>query len=380
MAVDYCADGTVTTTTADDDGRRARPRVRDGFAVRVRHHARAHGRQRRRVPPGRHAGRLPRRVRELRGPGGRGHGGGVGVPDRGARPVPQRRVPRLRGRPARRASRTGGGRRRRSRSAGSGRRTTRPGARSTPRSAGSPSDAIPTIPTSATRRCRSSTWPATARRSPTRATSMPAAATSTSSTPRRRRDRRTWRGGGMTPEVIARVPSLRQSRWRRHRHDRSGGITMPTYALAHLYDPAPHPEVVEYIERIQDTLDPYGGRFLVHGAEVTVVEGDWPGTIVILEFPDREQRVQLVPLRRLPADPPPAHRPHRRHRDRGRRGARRLRPASPPPPACGTWWRARRRGRAERLEATPSRHPIVTVRAPRPSYRAGDRSTTPDAA
>ena len=46
--------------------------------------------------------------------------------------------------------------------------------------------------------------------------------------------------------------------------------------------------MVEYIERIQDTLDPYGGRFVVHGAEVTVVEGDWPGTIVILEFPDRD--------------------------------------------------------------------------------------------
>jgi uncharacterized protein (DUF1330 family) len=63
---------------------------------------------------------------------------------------------------------------------------------------------------------------------------------------------------------------------------------MPAYALAHLYDPAPHPEVVDYIERIQDTLDPFGGRFIVHGAEVTVVEGEWPGTIVIIEFPDRD--------------------------------------------------------------------------------------------
>jgi uncharacterized protein (DUF1330 family) len=52
--------------------------------------------------------------------------------------------------------------------------------------------------------------------------------------------------------------------------------------------PPAHPqingEVLEYIERIQDTLDPYGGRFLVHGAEVDVKEG--PGTVVIIEFPD----------------------------------------------------------------------------------------------
>lgn len=63
---------------------------------------------------------------------------------------------------------------------------------------------------------------------------------------------------------------------------------MTTYAMAHLYDPAPHPDVVEYIERIQDTLDPFGGRFIVHGPEVTVREGEWPGTVVIIEFPDRD--------------------------------------------------------------------------------------------
>jgi uncharacterized protein (DUF1330 family) len=60
---------------------------------------------------------------------------------------------------------------------------------------------------------------------------------------------------------------------------------MPAYALAHLRTPNLHPDVLEYIERIQSTLDPFGGRFLVHGAEVEVREGDWPGTVVIIEFP-----------------------------------------------------------------------------------------------
>lgn len=63
---------------------------------------------------------------------------------------------------------------------------------------------------------------------------------------------------------------------------------MAAYALAHLLDPNINEQVLEYIERIQDTLDPFGGRFLVHGVEVEVKEGAWPGTVVIVEFPDVE--------------------------------------------------------------------------------------------
>ncbi|MBN2623945.1 MAG: DUF1330 domain-containing protein [Acidimicrobiales bacterium] len=63
---------------------------------------------------------------------------------------------------------------------------------------------------------------------------------------------------------------------------------MAAYALAHLRTPNLHPDVLDYIERIQATLDPFGGRFIVHGAEVEVHEGDWPGTVVIIEFPDVE--------------------------------------------------------------------------------------------
>jgi uncharacterized protein (DUF1330 family) len=62
---------------------------------------------------------------------------------------------------------------------------------------------------------------------------------------------------------------------------------MPTaYAIAHLRNPQINDDVIEYLERIQSTLDPYGGRFLVHGPSVDVREGDWPGTIVIIAFPD----------------------------------------------------------------------------------------------
>lgn len=81
---------------------------------------------------------------------------------------------------------------------------------------------------------------------------------------------------------------------------------MPAYALAHLRTPQINDEVLTYIERIQATMDPFGGRFLVHGAEVEVEEGDWPGTVVIIEFPDlasarawyaSEAYQEILPLR-----------------------------------------------------------------------------------
>lgn len=61
---------------------------------------------------------------------------------------------------------------------------------------------------------------------------------------------------------------------------------MTAYAIAHLRNPQLNADVVNYIDRIQSTLDPFGGRFLVHGGDVDVREGEWPGTIVIIEFAD----------------------------------------------------------------------------------------------
>ena len=64
---------------------------------------------------------------------------------------------------------------------------------------------------------------------------------------------------------------------------------MPAFALAHLRTPQINADVFEYLERIQATLDPFGGRFLVHGATVEVLEGSWPGTVVIIEFPGTDE-------------------------------------------------------------------------------------------
>ena len=62
---------------------------------------------------------------------------------------------------------------------------------------------------------------------------------------------------------------------------------MPTYAVAHMRQVTMGPAIVEYLERIDATLAPFGGRFLVHGGRVEVVEGTWPGHLIVIEFPDR---------------------------------------------------------------------------------------------
>jgi uncharacterized protein (DUF1330 family) len=63
---------------------------------------------------------------------------------------------------------------------------------------------------------------------------------------------------------------------------------MTAYAIANLHNPALHPDVADYIDRIQATLDPYGGRFIVHAAQHEVQEGSWDGAVVAIAFPGIE--------------------------------------------------------------------------------------------
>jgi uncharacterized protein (DUF1330 family) len=65
-------------------------------------------------------------------------------------------------------------------------------------------------------------------------------------------------------------------------------VVMTVYAFAHLRSIDINEQVREYLRRIDDTLTPYGGRFLVHGSMPEVIGGDLPGTVVLIEFPDRE--------------------------------------------------------------------------------------------
>ena len=55
---------------------------------------------------------------------------------------------------------------------------------------------------------------------------------------------------------------------------------MNAYAVGLLHDIDPNDEILDYLRRIQATLDPYGGRFLVHGATPEVLEGPFDGVLV----------------------------------------------------------------------------------------------------
>ena len=64
---------------------------------------------------------------------------------------------------------------------------------------------------------------------------------------------------------------------------------MPAYAVAHMRQVTMGQPIVEYLERIDATLAPFGGRFIVHGGDVEVLEGGWPGALIVIEFPDRDR-------------------------------------------------------------------------------------------
>jgi uncharacterized protein (DUF1330 family) len=60
-----------------------------------------------------------------------------------------------------------------------------------------------------------------------------------------------------------------------------------SYAIGVLRDVKMGRPIVEYLERIDATLAPYDGHFIIHGGAQTVLEGESPGTLIVIEFPDR---------------------------------------------------------------------------------------------
>ena len=61
---------------------------------------------------------------------------------------------------------------------------------------------------------------------------------------------------------------------------------MTAYALAHVRSVELCPDIVEYLEKIESTMEPFGGRFVFHGGEKDVVEGSWGQDLILIEFPD----------------------------------------------------------------------------------------------
>ena len=66
---------------------------------------------------------------------------------------------------------------------------------------------------------------------------------------------------------------------------------MSAYAVAHIQSVTMGPDIVEYLQGIDATLAPYGGRFLIHGDPADVREGDFTGDLVVIGFPDHDHAV-----------------------------------------------------------------------------------------
>lgn len=65
---------------------------------------------------------------------------------------------------------------------------------------------------------------------------------------------------------------------------------MKTYLINHLRIPGdiPNDEALSYLEQVEATVAPYGGKWLAQGPPDSTLEGAWPGSVVLMEFPDRE--------------------------------------------------------------------------------------------
>jgi uncharacterized protein (DUF1330 family) len=61
--------------------------------------------------------------------------------------------------------------------------------------------------------------------------------------------------------------------------------TTPSYAVGVFHDLELGPDILEYLQRIDATLAPFGGRFLVHGGPHEAVEEELPGDLVVIAFP-----------------------------------------------------------------------------------------------
>jgi len=64
---------------------------------------------------------------------------------------------------------------------------------------------------------------------------------------------------------------------------------MAAYAVAVIRETRFNDDVAEYLRRIDETLVPFSGRYLVHGGPYKPQEGSWTSDLIVIEFPSMEQ-------------------------------------------------------------------------------------------
>lgn len=60
---------------------------------------------------------------------------------------------------------------------------------------------------------------------------------------------------------------------------------MPAYAVGILSETQMDDNIRAYLERIDQTLQPYEGRFIIHGGPYSWKEGKPAGDLIVIEFP-----------------------------------------------------------------------------------------------
>ncbi|WP_372015498.1 DUF1330 domain-containing protein [Pseudoxanthomonas sp. 10H] len=64
---------------------------------------------------------------------------------------------------------------------------------------------------------------------------------------------------------------------------------MSAYAVAVIRETRFGEQIREYLQRIDETLAPFSGKYRVHGGPYRPLEGAWSGDLVVIEFPSMEQ-------------------------------------------------------------------------------------------
>lgn len=64
---------------------------------------------------------------------------------------------------------------------------------------------------------------------------------------------------------------------------------MTAYAVAVIRETRFGDGIQAYLQRIDETLTPFSGRYRIHGGPYEPVEGSWSGDLVVIEFPSMEQ-------------------------------------------------------------------------------------------
>lgn len=63
---------------------------------------------------------------------------------------------------------------------------------------------------------------------------------------------------------------------------------MSAFAVALIRETRFNEEVAEYLRRIDETLAPFSGQYVIHGGPYHPVEGNWTGDLVMIQFPSME--------------------------------------------------------------------------------------------